>query len=152
MVRGGHNKVPTPIRVATGNPSKRPINDDEPVPDALDDLTAPASLDPYGKECWKRNAATLSAMGLLTTADVDVLTIYCDAYSQWRHASIAVRKIKPGDDEYRKVAVSVEKARDQMRFLAGELGLTPTSRGRLSVKKTSVDPFEEFLRDGRNSG
>jgi P27 family predicted phage terminase small subunit len=150
MVRGGHNKVPTPIRIATGNPSKRPINTDEPVPDPLEDLTPPSSLDAYGKACWERNARVLRDMGVLTMGDVDVLTVYCDAYSQWRHTSIAVRKIKPGDDEYRKVAVSVEKARDQMRYLGAELGLSPTSRGRLAVKQAEVKSEMEGLLSGRN--
>lgn len=151
MARGGHNAVPTPIRLATGNPGKRPINDAEPVPDALDDLTPPSSLDAYGKECWKRNAATLNGMGVLTAADVDLLTIYCDAYSQWRHSSIAVRKIKPGDEEYRKVAVTVEKARDQMRLIAGELGLSPSSRGRLTVRRQEDKSEMEGLLDRRRA-
>lgn len=145
----GRKPKPTVLKLMTGNPGQRPINDAEPVPDVLEDLSPPSSLDAYGKECWSRNAATLAGMGLLTTGDVDMLTIYCDAFSQWRHASIAVRKIKPSDDEYRKIAVSVEKARDQMRLLASELGLSPTSRGRLSVKKADVKSEMEGLL-GRN--
>lgn len=91
----------------------------------------------------------LNRLGVLTEADGDVLAIYCDAYSQWRRTSIALRKIKPTDDNYRAVAISVEKARDQMRHLAGEFGLTPASRVRLSVAPDTgkVDPFDAWLNE-----
>lgn len=147
----GRKPKSTVLKLVSGNPGKRPLNDAEPQPVVLVDLTSPKSLDSYGRQCWNRNAPVLQGIGILTEADVDLLTLYCDAYSQWRRASIAVRRLKPTDDLYRRVAVSVERARDQMRLLASELGLSPSSRSRLSVGTgaSDVDPMEELL-SGRN--
>lgn len=152
MPRGGaRNNKPTALRILQGNPGKRPLNDREPKP-ANVAPEMPAGLDAFGRQCWRRNAPMLERLGVLTEADGDMLAVYCDAYSQWRRASAALRKIEPTDEEYRKVAVSVEKARDQMRFLASEFGLSPASRSRLKVtpNEEHVDPFEELF--GRKQG
>lgn len=152
MPRGGaHNTKPTALRLLQG---RTDVRDDEPQPEPLLDLTPPAELDDVARECWQRNAPTLANMGVLSASDADLLAVYCDAYSQWRRTSRALRRIAPTNDNYRKVAVSVEKARDQMRLLAGEFGMTPSSRSRLSVGKAKDTPVDEMegLLSGRRSG
>ena len=92
-------------------------------------------------------------MGLLTAADVDELTMYCDAWSSWRRASIVARRMKADDEGFRRVAMTVEKSRDQVRYLAGELGMSPASRARLSVGKPveDADPMEALIGRQRAS-
>lgn len=149
MTRGGDRRSkPTAIRLLEGNPGKRPINHAEPTPPPID-LTCPAGLDAYGRQAWRRTAPLLADMGVLTQADADVLALYCDAYSQWRRSSAALRRLKPIDDAYRRVAITVEKARDQMRLLAGEFGMTPSSRVRIKVEpKQEASAFDELFGTG----
>src|SRR5690606_6453653 len=144
MVRGRKPK-PTNLKIVQGNPGKRPLNQAEPQPGVLEDLTPPTGLDAYGRDAWKRNAPVLARLGLLTEADRDALAAYCMAYSRWRRANIALRKVKPDDESYRAIAVTVEKAEQSMRLLAGEFGMTPSSRSRLQVAPSdvAVDPMEE---------
>lgn len=153
MPRGGaHNVKPTALHLlqGTNRPDRAPSHEPQP---ATVTPQMPPGLDAYGRQAWKRNAPILERLGLLTEADGDMLALYCDAYSQWRIASKALRKLAPTDEEYRKVAVSVEKARDQMRFLAGEFGLSPASRRRVNVAPAEEkDEFQEFLSGGRGTG
>lgn len=148
----GRKPKPKAVKEAQGNPGKRPINLFEPAPGAAD-LAPPEDLDAVGRACWERNAPKLERMGVLTEADVDLLMLYCDTYSQWRRATRALRRMAPTNEEYRKVAVTVEKARDQLRYMAVEFGMSPSSRSRIAVSpRDAVDPFEEFLSGGRNTG
>lgn len=151
MPRGGHNAKPTELRLLQGTARPDRMKPGEPTPDVLANLVPPGSLDAYGKQCWNRNAPVLARMGLLTEVDVDQFTAYCDTYSQWRHAVIVQRKLSPDDDGYRRVAVTVENARTQMRLMAGEFGMSPSSRSRLSVGKAAeeADPMERLLTKGR---
>jgi P27 family predicted phage terminase small subunit len=72
--------------------------------------------------------------------------LYCDAYSQWRKATRALRRIGPANEIYRQVAITAEKARSEMRMLAGEFGMTPGSRSRMAVEKPrELDPVQEWL-------
>ena len=145
MVRGGRNAKPTSLKLLQGTARPDRVNANEPKPAAAD-LTVPPGLDTYGRQAWKRWAPLLQGLGILTEVDVDVLALLCDAYSQWRRASRAVRRIDPTSEAYRKVAVSVEKARDQMRMFATEFGMTPASRSRLQVvAPEAVDEFEEMF-------
>lgn len=147
MARGGaRNNTPTAIKMLTGNPGKRPLNLREPQPE-IADLTPPDDLDDAGRQAWERNAPILQRMGVFTEADRETLMLYCDAYSQWRRSVVTLRKIAPVNEKYRSVAVTVEKARDQMRYLLTEMGMSPASRSRLSVapKAEDVDPMEALL-------
>lgn len=147
MPRGGHNAIPSALRALTGNPGRRPLNQNEPRP-PTGEPPMPAGLDRFGRAAWKRTAPMLARMGVLTQADGDVLALYCDAYSQWRRSSAALQRIEPTAPEFRKLAVTAEKARDQMRLLAGEFGLTPSSRSRMHITPQAEedDGFEQFLR------
>ena len=145
MVRGGRNAKPTSLKLLQGTARPDRVNANEPKPSAAS-LAVPPGLDTYGRQAWKRWAPMLTQLGVLTEADVDVLALACDCYSQWRRASRAIRKIDPASEAYRKVAVSVEKARDQLRMLAGEFGMTPASRSRLQVSAPEeVDEFEKLF-------
>jgi len=146
MVSGGpHHTKPTAIKLLKGAPGRSAANPNEPQPERVAP-SMPSSLDRYGKEAWRRNAPALERLGLLTEIDGDALALYCDAYSQWRRASRAVRKIDPTSESYRQVAITVERARDQMRYLAGEFGMTPASRSRVKVaSEAPTDTFQELF-------
>jgi hypothetical protein len=41
MTKPGPARLPRRLKIITGNPGKRPLNEDEPEPDALDDFSPP---------------------------------------------------------------------------------------------------------------
>lgn len=154
MARGGaHNTKPSVLKLLAGNPGKRPLNEHEPDPALLDDLKPPTGLDRFGKQAWNENAPLLRDLGLLTVIDRNSLASYCMAYSRWRNGNIALARSKPAYDNYRQIAVTVEKAEQAMRLLAGEFGMSPSSRSRLSVTPQGpLDEFEQWQRGNRSSG
>jgi P27 family predicted phage terminase small subunit len=152
MPSGGHNAKPTALRALTGNPGKRPLNEHEPQPEPLHDLAPPPGLDIYGKQAWRQYAPMLQRLGLLTMADVLLLTALCSAHSRWRRATAALHKVRPTDDAYRQLALTVEKAEHSLRLMANEFGMSPASRSRLDVSWRDAPQAEDDVLEGLLSG
>jgi len=83
---------PTYLRILEGNPSKRPLNRNEPQPPPVETLDPPDYLGGHAATEWCRIVPGLSAMRLLTIADIPALAAYCVAYARWREA----RRRSPG--------------------------------------------------------
>lgn len=140
MIRGRTPK-PTVLKILEGNPGKRPINDAEPKPP--DDLPkCPAHLDKTAKKCWRRIAADLHAMGVLTKIDGDALALYCTAYSRWVEANDQIKRygmvLLLGEQKYPTVSpyvVIANAAFKQMQAMLAEFGMAPASRSRISIEK-----------------
>lgn len=64
----GRRPKPTHLKVVTGNPGKRKLNDKEPTP-AKEIPSPPAHLTDWGKVAWGRLTVLLDGMGVLTVAD-----------------------------------------------------------------------------------
>jgi phage terminase small subunit len=62
----------------TGNPGKRPLNEDEPRPEAAIP-GCPEELGPVARTEWNRLVGELSALRLLTHLDRAALAAYCGA-------------------------------------------------------------------------
>lgn len=78
MGKRGPSPKPTPIRVLEGNPSRRPINENEPKPtDGTPPM--PPHLDRRARVVWRQIAPELSRLGLLTVVDGEALASYCTA-------------------------------------------------------------------------
>ena len=129
---------PTVLKLLKGNPGKRPLNEDEPQPDALTTFEPPASLSKAAADHWKIIAPLLASNRLLTELDTDALGMYCEAKAVWTDAQAKYSKapiIKapsgyPMISPYHSVA---SRAFDQMSKLLTEFGLTPSSRTRIGV-------------------
>ena len=61
---------PTYLRILEGNPSKRPLNRNEPQPPPVETLDPPDYLGGHAATEWCRIVPGLSAMRLLTIADI----------------------------------------------------------------------------------
>src|SRR5215469_12484602 len=85
----GRRPRPTHLKLVTGNPGRRPLNDAEPRP-ATGLPAAPAELTADAKTEWQRVARRLHALGLLTTVDRAALAAYCQAWGRWRQAERAL--------------------------------------------------------------
>lgn len=152
----GRKPKPTLIRQLEGNPGKRALNHQEPVPPAgVPDC--PEHLDDEARAEWFRTAAVLLEMGLLSRADRSALTAYCTVYSRWLHAEAQVKKFGsivkspdkgfPMKSPYLTIA---DQALESMRKLMVEFGLTPSSRSRIRVMDDpkARDELDLFLEAG----
>src|SRR5688500_15568802 len=89
----GRRPTPPALRVLRGNPRKRPINAGEPRPGPLPPgLAPPAWLAPDAAGEWRRLAAVLEPLGVLTETDADALAAYCEAFTTWKQATQRLRQ------------------------------------------------------------
>ncbi|MDD4986474.1 MAG: phage terminase small subunit P27 family [Dehalococcoidales bacterium] len=151
---------PTSIKKLNGNPGKRPLNENEPMPDKTPP-TCPSWLPYQARMEWKRVVPELERLGLLTMVDRAALAGYCEAYARWVKAA---RELKDGftyeyqDENLQTKRVKkpeVEIARDalnQVKAFCIEFGLTPSSRGKMSVPNMAPeqDPLDKMLGTAKN--
>ncbi|KKL77076.1 hypothetical protein LCGC14_2038480, partial [marine sediment metagenome] len=109
---------------------------------------------------WKLVCPRLHEVGMLSKVDKTALAGYCAAYSRWVRAESVVlkdgftyeyevynRKGEPIDHKI-EVRPEVKIAQDslrQVRMFCAEFGLTPSSRGRMSVGKTDEGEEPSWL-------
>src|SRR4051794_4588403 len=87
----GRKPTPTKLKVAAGNPGKRPLNDREPQP-AVAEPPLPAWLPQRAKAEWRRIVPELLALGLLTRIDQAALVSYCVAVAEVETATRTLEK------------------------------------------------------------
>ncbi|WP_337234058.1 P27 family phage terminase small subunit [Proteus terrae] len=76
----GRRPKPTHLKVVTGNPGKRKLNDKEPQP-KREIPSPPEHLTDWGKIAWAKLTLLLDGMGVLTVADTLALERLCDIYA-----------------------------------------------------------------------
>jgi P27 family predicted phage terminase small subunit len=149
----GRRPKPTRLKVLTGNPGKRPLNDAEPQPEVVIP-ECPLELSPVAKREWDRLAAELVKLKLLTNLDRAALAAYCGAYALWAEATEAIQKygtmVKspsgyPIQSPY--VSIANRQAEIMMRY-ASEFGFTPASRGRISTPSENSAPVFDLFNPG----
>ena len=125
------------------NPSRRPknqINGDPRLPSVPDFVEA----DPEALKVWNETVDVLKDCGILTKTDTHLLTAYVLTYSEWKkciiHISANGHKDENGKTSPESVALFKLAASHQK--LLSEIGLSPSSRARLSVA-TSEERKEE---------
>lgn len=157
----GRKPKPTALREFEGNPGKRPLNKREPQPGGIP--TCPSGLDPEAKKEWRRVSRELISTGVLTSVDRAILAAYCKAWSLWHQATKEFEELrqkaaaegksnllfrtKTGYVAQHPLIGTINSAAEQIRKLGSELGLTPSSRARLSVEPQakSSDAFSTFM-------
>ncbi|WGD32009.1 phage terminase small subunit P27 family [Ancylobacter sp. WKF20] len=107
---------------------------------AMETPAPPSWFDRHAKAEWKRVAPILTQeRKVLTTGDVATLQSYCIAVGQVAQAAEIISKEgltfngPHGPRKHPAVAIQ-QGAMAQARLLAGELGLTPTSRSRPAMR------------------
>lgn len=133
----GRKPIPTPLKLITGNPGKRRLNDSEPVAPPLESLQAPSWLAGVALVVWGERAPQLQTMGLLRGTDVELFAGFCQAYAA------AVLASQEGRDAVKLWGL--------VRSLGSEFGLSPASRTRLHVRPDAdrADSIDEFVRSKR---
>ena len=153
----GRKPKPTAIKELEGNPGKRKLNKNEPIP-AKGMPKCPSWLLPEAKKEWKRLAENLAQLGILTEIDMAAFAAYCQSYARWKEAQ---EHITSGGSTFETEKgyqqqtpwVGIANANQKLMLqAASEFGLTPSARSRIVVgtdKAGEVDEMEELL--GGNS-
>jgi len=153
MAKPGPKPSPTAIKKLRGNPGNRPLNANEPdIPTDMPDC--PDHLDKIGKTEWTRLAVLLDGRGLITKAERAVLTAYCETWSIHVKASkdlhtygmiLMSDKGVPYQSPYLGI---VNVSTRTLMALAAELGLSPSSRSRITAAPTKkvVDPKAKYFQ------
>ena len=133
MGQRGPASMPTRLKIIRGETRPSRVNYDEPMPTALH-LQVPDDLSADAREIWVAVVQAVHHTGVLTSADVDTLRLYCEAVVRYRSAEDMLVKtgplIKGRNGEFVKNPLH-QIVRDNallMRALARELGLTPAAR------------------------
>jgi P27 family predicted phage terminase small subunit len=147
----GPKPMPTAIKELRGNPGHRPLPKNEPrLPTAVP--VCPADLAGGAKRAWTEICAALSALQVLTSADVfvvEVAAVELDRYRRARTEAAAEGEVLQGArgcymNPRLNVALSGLK---RLMWALSECGLTPAARTRVKVQlEEGADPFEEFLQ------
>ena len=138
MGKPGRKPKPTAIKIMAGNPGKRPLNCAEPTPPA-GVPACPSCLDDEARKEWFRVVPILQTMRVLSPVDMATLAAYCSAYSEMQQAEALVVEhgiiiVTTSGYAQQHPAVTIRRAaRDQVRKLAAEFGLTPSSRTQVHV-------------------
>ena len=145
-----NHKKPTAIKKLEGNPGKRPLNENEPMP-KKGIPTCPSHLNSAARTEWKRITPQLATLGLISELDRSALAAYCQAYGRWAEAERMIAKhgtiIKhPNGSLMTSPFLNVaNKAIEQMYKYLIEFGLTPVSRTRVSAPQSKEDDALEDI-------
>ena len=85
MGKRGPKAEPTALKMAKGNPGRRPLNSREPIPPG--DLPEPPDwIKGEAREHWFGVAKGLAELQLLTAIDGPAFAAYCTTWARWREA------------------------------------------------------------------
>ena len=149
MATRGRKPTPTAIKELEGNPGKRPLNQNEPKPKK----TAPSCpkwLDKEAKKEWRRLAAKMEQMGVLSEVDMAAFAGYCQCYARWKENGSLVRTPSGYWQQVPQVSIAQQYMKQMERF-AEQFGLTPASRSRLIADDGNggvKDEMDALLGDG----
>lgn len=148
----GRKPKPTAIKKLAGNPGKRPLNKNEPKLTAKV-LRVPDFLPDHAKKEWRRLARLLGENGIVTEADRAALTGYCIAWGRYVQAEENLKEssmilVTDKGYQYQNPWLSISnKAAEEMRKWAVELGMTPSSRSRVQAINGNDKTASEMLRE-----
>jgi P27 family predicted phage terminase small subunit len=149
---GGRKPLPTKLKLLSGNPGKRPLNEHEPEPERKLPRP-PAHLSAPAKREWRRVGRLLLTLGLVSDLDRGALAAYCQAWGRWVEAEESLKrygvvvKSPSGFPMQSPFLAIANKAMEQMRQFLGEFGMTPASRTRVHAEPPDApDPLDELRR------
>lgn len=143
MGKRGPKPTPTKLKVLRGETRPSRLNPDEPQP--LRSFPAPPEhLSEAAREVWKRVRTETAHTGIIRGADAPVLEVYCETLVRYREASdllgrsgFLIKGARSGELVKNPLVAMVRDLGAQVRALAGELGLTPSSRTTLRATESA---------------
>jgi len=161
--RRGPAPEPTQLRLLKGNPSKTPVDSEEPKPRPIAP-SCPRWLSKDARREWRRLVKELEPLGLLTVIDGMALATLCEEWATYAWAQKVLSEQghtyeytnKAGETNIiaRPEVAIAHKAFTAIKAMCAEFGLTPSARSRIRVKLpgNEQDPYEEFRSRGRSKG
>ena len=164
MAPRGRKPKPTHLKLVTGNPGKRALNENEPKPEPSLP-SPPPHLDDEAKVEWGRVSEQLYALGCLSKIDRAALAAYCQAYARWVRAEQAIAGMAKRDELTRGLMIKTtngnaisnplvgvaNKAMADMVRYAAEFGMTPSARSRIDAdaagRAARDDPADKYFRN-----
>jgi P27 family predicted phage terminase small subunit len=156
----GRPPKPTETKRATGMLRPDRSNPTEPKPEIVL-LAPPVHLGPVARATWELVAAEMYQIGTLARLDAFVLEAFCQSVATYRQAQATLDRAASIDtvngglytrlsNDYVQMSAWVlgrDRALDRVVKLANELGLSPTSRTRVSAAPPLAhdDPADEFF-------
>lgn len=164
---------PSALKLLQGNPGKRAINKSEPKPYSCIP-ECPSHLDAMARKIWARVGDRLLRLGLVTELDETMFALYCQTYSTWLQLSRDVKKegvfipvpvIVDGEpitidgkalttQEKNPKQIELRLLTVQLKNLAAEFGMSPSSRTRLSIDlpEGEEDEMKGWIEGKRANG
>ena len=168
MAIEGRKPKPLALHIINGNPSNLDLEKKIKETPQFDSLApeCPERLNGTAKEEWERIIPELENLGLLTIADKATFELYCQVYGECVELEefikangmtyVHVKKNKFGQviseyvTQYPQVS-QLDRKRNLLIKICAEFGLTPSSRGRISLtpKKEDEDPMAKLFKKNR---
>lgn len=160
------NRKPINLHLLEGNKNgltkaeiKKRQKHEEQIKVGTDKVVPPARLTKKQKEEFNKLSEQLIKLEIFDNLDVNTLAMYIETYDSYirvnRSArSMTAKQLKEDFDEYAKRMRTVTQLAGVCRQLAGDLGLTITSRLKLFIPETEDkkdSPMAKFL-NGRGNG
>lgn len=117
----------------------------------------PKHLENLAYQEWQRIVPILENTGMLTDMDMAMLAAYCTVYARWVECETFLEKYGTIERKMDSKGNQVHKARpeaqladkylSQLKSLCSEFGMSPSSRGKMSLpsEKESKDEFEGLV-------
>ena len=108
-------------------------------------IDPPPWLSAEASEVWRREAPDQIALGVLTRSDAFAFSLLCEVAADYHAGRAALDTLEPTDRNRFKLEAVVHRQRDHIFKLAGEFGMTPASRSKLSVlPRKPANKFDVF--------
>ena len=154
----GRKAVPGTVHLLRGNPSKKSVADlaTKPLTPSAKAPTCPEFLSADAKVEWRRIAADLLILGVLTKIDRAELSAYCQAWADWKYARKKITELR---DEgfveatpsgYKQMSAWMQasnRAEDRMRAAGASFGMNPSARTRLQVREPQGELFPNVEKE-----
>lgn len=146
----GRKPKPTKLKKLAGNPGKRPLNQHE-ARVAPEIPTCPSHLLGEARREWKRITVELYSAGLMTLIDRAAIAGYCQAWARWVRAEKQLTKggeVVTGVNGTLKLSpwhTVAKNAKEEMRKLLIEFGMSPASRSRVEAVEMEQPSLSEEL-------
>ncbi len=151
-------QTPTPLRILRGNPSKRPIPENEPTFEGTPEVVPepPTELTDDQKIFWNDLCPRLVKAGVYSSGDRESLSLLCVALAEVKHANEQLKlgrvlKTPSGYIQQSPFVSILWSAMKRAQSLMTEFAMTPASRSRVEkiAGAGEEDPLQRFLNRGQ---
>ena len=132
-----------------GNPAKRALPKGEPKPKRAAP-PCPQGLSARARRKWRSLAPRLERLGLLTEADGETFSSFCETWARWREHELVLKKeshffVTPKGFVCMHPALAASRReRELLLRIGSHFGLTPSSRSSVAIPD---DPGTDELED-----